>query len=139
MVSMTTEAQFMSSSSSTSSDVNSVSSCGSKSHPWRLEAAAGQRINISLLDFTDMDRPRDRVTCRQYGYVLEKMNRRNVSVCGGGGAHLRQSHVYMSDSNSVEIVLMQTADNQANFLIKSQGNITYLRYIWESIMYYYKV
>jgi len=60
-------------------------------------------------------------------------------VCGGGGAHLRQSHVYMSDSNSVEIVLMQTADNQANFLIKSQGNITYLRYIWESIMYYYKV
>ena len=125
MVSVTTEAQFMSSSSSTSSDVNSVSSCGSKSHPWRLEAAAGQRINISLLDFTVMDRPRDRVTCRKYGYVLEKMNKRNVSVCGGGGAELRQSHVYMSDSNNVEIVqsncMSESEKLQQNFLIRTEG------------------
>ena len=124
MVSVTTEAQFMSSSSSTSSDVNSVSSCGSKSHPWRLEAAAGQRINISLLDFTVMDRPRDRVTCRQYGYVLEKLNKRNVSVCGGGGAELRQSHVYMSYSSNVRIILNQTrpvSRNERSYLIKIEG------------------
>ena len=114
----------MSSSSSTSSDVNSVSSCGSKSHPWRLEAAAGQRINISLLDFTVMDRPRDRVTCRQYGYVLEKLNKRNVSVCGGGGAELRQSHVYMSYSSNVRIILNQTrpvSRNERSYLIKIEG------------------
>ena len=129
-MSVTTEAQFISSSSSTSSDVNSVSSCGSKSHPWRLEAAAGQRINISLLDFTVMsmsatDRPRDRVTCRQYGYVLETLNKRNVSVCGEGGAELRQSHVHMSDSNNVEITLIQTGySQQVNFLIISQGIVT---------------
>jgi len=124
VVSVTTEAQFMSSSSSTSSDVNSVSSCGSKSHPWRLEAAAGQRINISLLDFTVMDRPRDRVTCRQYGYVLEKLNKRNVSVCGGGGAELRQSHVYMSYSSNVRIILNQTrpvSRNERSYLIKIEG------------------
>jgi len=111
LVSVTTEAQFMSS----SSDVNSVSSCGSKSHPWRLEAAAGQRINISLLDFTDK-RPRDRVTCRQYGYVLEKLNKRNVSVCE---AELRQSHVYISDSNNLRIV--RTSNSQQSFLIKVEG------------------
>ena len=111
VVSVTTEAQFMSS----SSDVNSVSSCGSKSHPWRLEAAAGQRINISLLDFTDR-RPRDRVTCRQYGYVLEKLNKRNVSVCG---AELRTSHVYISDANNVEIV--QTLNRERSFLIRVEG------------------
>jgi len=124
VVSVTTEAQFISSSSSTSSDVNSVSSCGSKSHPWRLEAAAGQRINISLLDFTATDRPRDRVTCRQYGYVLEKLNKRNVSVCGGGGAQLRQSHVYVSDSNNVEIVQTPsrlTSNKEQGFLIKVKG------------------
>jgi len=124
VVSVTTEAQFISSSSSTSSDVNSVSSCGSKSHPWRLEAAAGQRINISLLDFTAMsmsaaDRPRDRVTCRQYGYVLEKLNKRNVSVCGGGGAQLRQSHVLLSHSNNIHIV--QTPNTEQSFLIKVEG------------------
>jgi len=124
VVSVTTEAQFISSSSSsTSSDVNSVSSCGSTSHPWRLEAAAGQRINISLLDFTAMsmsaDRPRDRVTCRQYGYVLEKWNKRNVSVCGGGGAQLRQSHVLVSHSNNLQIV--QTPNSEQSFLIKVEG------------------
>ena len=119
VVSVTTEAQFMSS----SPDVNSVSSCGSKSHPWRLEAAAGQRINISLLDFTDR-RLRDRVTCRQYGYVLEKSNKRNVSVCGGGGAELRQSHVYISDTNNVEIVTTPprlALENENVFLIRVEG------------------
>ena len=130
MVSVTTEAQFISSSSSTSSDVNSVSSCGSKSHPWRLEAAAGQRINISLLDFTVMsmsatDRPRDRVTCRQYGYVLETLNKRNVSVCGEGGAELRQSHVHMSDSNNVKIVQdhapSSTQHAGQNYLLRVEG------------------
>lgn len=132
MVSVTTEAQFISSSSSTSSDVNSVSSCGSRSHPWRLEAAAGQRINISLLDFTATsmseaaDRPRDRVTCRQYGYVLEKLNKRNVSVCGGGRAELRQSHVYVSDSNNLQIIqtpARPTSDNEQSFLIRIEGMV----------------
>ena len=124
VVSVTTEAQFISSSSSTSSEVNIVSSCGSKSHPWRLEAVAGQRINISLLDFTVMsmsaaDRPRDRVTCRQYGYVLEKLNKRNMSVCGGGGAQLRQSHVLISHSNYLHIV--HTPNIEQSFLIKVEG------------------
>jgi len=122
MVSVTTEAQFISS----SSDVNSVSSCGSKSHPWHLEAAAGQRINISLLDFTaSVSASRDRATCRQYGYVLEKLNKRNVSVCAGGGAQLRQTHVLLSQSNSLQIVLSQSntedQDVQQNFLIRIEG------------------
>ena len=115
-VSVTTEAQFISS----SSDVNSVSSCGSKSHPWRLEAAAGQRINISLLDFTaSVSASRDRFTCRQYGYVLEKLNKRNVSVCAGGGAQLRQTHVLLSQSNDLHIV--QTPSSEQKFLIKVEG------------------
>ena len=130
MVSVTTEAQFISSSSSSSSSSGSaVSSCGSKSHPWRLEAAAGQRINISLLDFTAAmsmsaaERPRDRVTCRQYGYVLEKWNKRNVSVCG---AEMRQSHIYISHSNNVRIVQNHGVGSTArrvrqNYLIRIEG------------------
>jgi len=118
VVSVTSEAQFMSSSSS--SQVNSVSvSCGSKSHPWRLEAAAGQRINISLLDFTAEDRPRDQVTCtRQYGYVLEKWNKRNVSVCAG---RERQTHLLVSHSNNLQIV--QTPNSEQSFLIRVEGRI----------------
>jgi len=119
-VSVTTEAQFISS----SSDVNSVSSCGSKSHPWRLEAAVGQRINISLLDFTaTVSMSHDRVTCRQYGYVLEKTNKRNVSVCAGGGAQLRQTHVLLSQSNNLHIIL--TPSREQSFLIKVEGTSIY--------------
>jgi len=71
-------------------------------------------------------RPRDGVTCRQYGYVLEKLNKRNVSVCGGGGAQLRHSHVHISHSNNVKIVLApsrMTSDNEQGFLIKVEGKI----------------
>ena len=126
VVSVTSETQFMSSSSS--SRVNSVSvSCGSKSHPWRLEAAAGQRINISLLDFTASEnRPRDRVTCtRQYGYVLEKWNNTNVSVCAG---RERQTHLLVSHSNQAQIVQTPnspTSDKEQNFLIKVEGVCIY--------------
>ena len=67
------------------------------------------------------DSPRDRVTCRQYGYVLEKMNKRNVSVCGGGGAELRQSHVYISDSNNVQIVQAASNERIRKFLLKLEG------------------
>ena len=72
------------------------------------------------------DRPRDRVTCRQYGYVLETLNKRNVSVCGGGGAELRQSHVYMSDSNNVEIVQTVSSEPQRKFLLKLEGRYGYI-------------
>ena len=133
VVSVTTEAQFISSSSSSSSSSSdsAVSSCGSKSHPWRLEAAAGQLINISLLDFTAAmsmsaaeKRPRDRVTCRQYGYVLEKWNKRNVSVCG---AELRQSHVYISHSNNVQIFHPYLNNMQVKFLLKLTGTVLILQ------------
>jgi len=52
---------------------------------------------------------------------LEKLNKRNVSVCGGGGAELRQSHVYISHSNNLQIV--QTASNEPlrKFLLKLEG------------------
>ena len=122
VVSVTSEAQFMSSSSS--SRVSSISvSCGSKSHPWRLEAAAGQRINISLLDFTaSEDTPRDQVTCtRQYGYVLEKWNKRNVSVCA---RRERQTHLLVSHSNNLQIVQMSspaTDDQLIHYLLRIEG------------------
>ena len=107
--------------------------------PWRLEAAAGQRINISLIDFAarsaaDRNRPASRDvghgdvissgSCqRQYGYVVEKWNKKNVSLCAEGGAELRQSAVYTSHTNSLDIVLVvahsqQTDASNYNFLIR---------------------
>jgi len=50
---------------------------------------------------------------------LEKLNKRNVSVCAGGGAQLRQTHVLLSQSNNLHVI--QTPDSEESFLIKVEG------------------
>jgi len=109
-----------------------------------LEAPAGQRINISLLDFTaaahltsqHLTRSTSHVitttssssssssgSCvdekHQYGYIIDKssVNKKNVSVCHA--RFNRQTHVYLSTSNTLQLIL--TNDQSVNFLLKVQG------------------
>jgi len=112
--------------------------CGTKTQPWMLEAPAGQRINISLLDFTaaaagtsqHLTRSTSRIitssssssgSCvdenHQYGYIIDKssVNKKNVSVCHARSN--RQTNVYLSSSNTLQLVLT----NKENFLIKVEG------------------
>jgi len=116
--------------------------CGTKTQPWMLEAPAGQRINISLLDFTAAARPTSQHLTRsslhlittsssssrsgscvderhQYGYIIDKssVNNKNVSVCRAQSN--RQSHVYLSTASALQIVLSN--DESVNFLLKVQG------------------
>lgn len=138
MVSVTSESQFISSSSALSDGGGAVqsalSTCGSKSHPWRLEAPLGQRINISLLDFTpmtsgDQHHDSDVTQCRQYGYIVDKAGKKNVSICTSVSddryrSDERHMHVYTSHSNSIDIVLTSGAtigSDAYNFLIKING------------------
>jgi len=115
--------------------------CGTKTQPWMLEAPAGQRINISLLDFTAAARLTSQHLTRstshvittssssgscvdekhQYGYIIDKssVNKKNVSVCHARSN--RQMHVYLSTSNSVQLVLIN--DQSHNFLLKVKGII----------------
>jgi len=107
--------------------------CGSRSHPWLLEAQTGQQINISLLDFsghgqgTQLDtrvlvsdgcNP-DRV---QYGYIVDKTNKNNVSICSTA-AQQKHKHVYQSAGNLVEVVLMhgKLIETGRNFLLAVEG------------------
>ena len=112
------------------SDVNSMSSCGSRSNPWHLEAPLGQRINISLIDFSGAATTqlvRSDITCRQYGFVVEKSNKNNVSICApdaavNGAKPERERTVYSSETNSVDIVLFSDSTSDSyNFLIKLNG------------------
>ena len=117
---------------STASQSNSGLHCGTRTQPWLLEAPAGQRINISLLDFTpvttawDSDGlegeplpqgarrallPSRRSNClqgNQYGYIIDKstsaVNRKNVSLCSELDSH-GVVNKYLSTSNNVELVL----------------------------------
>jgi len=117
--------------------------CGTKTQPWMLEAPAGQRINISLLDFTaaargltsqHLSRSTSHIitssssnsssgSCvdekHQYGYIIDKssVNKKNVSVCHARSN--RQTHVHLSTSNTLRLVL--TNSENANFLLQIQG------------------
>ena len=118
--------------------------CGTKTEPWMLEAPAGQRINISLLDFSAAARLTSQHLTRstshvitssssssssgscvdekhQYGYIIDKssVNKKNVSVCHARSN--RQMHVYLSTSNTAQLVLNN--DQSENFLLKVQGII----------------
>ena len=111
--------------------------CGTKTQPWMLEASAGQRINISLLDFTaaahltsqHLTRSTSRIitssssssgSCvdenHQYGYIIDKssVNKKNVSVCHARSN--RQTDVYLSTSNMVEVVLTSPKPNTTYLL-----------------------
>jgi len=117
--------------------------CGTKTQPWMLEAPAGQRINISLLDFTaaargltsqHLSRSTSHIitssssnsssgSCadekHQYGYIIDKssVNKKNVSVCHSRSN--RQTQVHLSTSNTLQLVF--TNDPDENFLLKVRG------------------
>jgi len=112
--------------------------CGSRSHPWLLEAQTGQQVNVSLLDFsghggrTQLDR-RGLVSddCGpanvQYGYIVDKTNKNNVSICS---ADQQQRHkiVFQSAGNVVEVVITRqneddiNNDEHQNFLVAFEGS-----------------
>jgi hypothetical protein len=134
VVSVTADPQYISSLSSTfdgGSAQGSVLSCGSKSTPWRLEAPLGQRININLLDFASHQQRhvKDVTRCRQYGNIIDKNNKDNVSICAKVTDNVissqRHSYVYVSQSNVVAVLLTgsETTDaDQYNFLVKVNGS-----------------
>ena len=119
--------------------------CGTKTQPWMLEATAGQRINISLLDFTAAARLASQHLTRstshvittssssssgscvdekhQYGYIIDKssVNKKNVSVCHARSN--RQTHVYLSTANTAQLVLANNASD--NFLVRVDGKLQY--------------
>jgi len=127
-VTATVDEQYIASASSVYTEVSTMSNCGTKSHPWRLESGVGQRLRVNILDFTGpVDTPsansRD-ITCRQYGYVLERSTKRNVSMCMpvAGNEAKRESEIYLSDTNNVNIVLDPgTRSDYNNFLVIFNG------------------
>ena len=115
--------------------------CGSRSHPWLLEAQTGQKVNISLLDFSGHGQ-RSQLDTRglvsddcspsyvQYGYIVDKTNKNNVSICSAADQQ-RHKHVYQSAGNVVEIVLqhqqlISDENHLPNFLLAFEGTLNHL-------------
>ena len=105
-----------------SSFVAKDTGCGSPNTPWIIQVEPGQRINLTLWDF---DVQKDTVpilyVCHhRYATVSERALNRSMSICGGIA---RETHVYLSMLNSLEVSLLTTL-NDGQFLIFFESKYT---------------
>jgi len=118
----------------------SVNKCGSDLFPWRLRAEPGQRLNVTLLDFgstapatsaatksvLDADEnsaasaahAADSKRCRHFGRVVEPGIGRTTEICGK--LNVRESHVELSQSNLVEVIINRSNNDQFLLIISGQ-------------------
>lgn len=102
--------------------------CGTKSQPWTVEAPVGQKIIISLFDFSPSDsdqvQGQSKQSCHNHGVIMDKGSKRNEPICGS--AEHRQKELFTSTGNAVEIFL-DPGDLQENtfdgkhFMLRAEG------------------
>ena len=110
--------------------VTQTTSCGDFNNPWVLTVDEGQRINITLIDFTSINAKEhidNNEICIVYATIRDvKSIVRNV-VCGGG--QTKTTPVFMSASNSVEIHLVYPVNKQQKtehiFLLKYSSKLKF--------------
>ena len=109
-----------------SSYITRQTGCGNADHPWMLKAEIGQRINITLIDFTSNQNTLSGVNsnvCMVYATIRESDSAITHTVCGGKGHKVIP--VFMSASNKVEVKIVskpkQTDSNDGHFLLKFKG------------------
>lgn len=107
------------------SKTSKESSCGSHEAPWILEAVAGQKLELHMIDFgwKETDESENAACPISYGYILDMVSDDVISICGGGK---RQKLLYSSVGSSVQIMLEKTAVGTHNFLLQFKGRFLIL-------------
>ena len=102
------------------------SSCGTANRPLTIEARAGQKINITLQDFSrdSGDFNIQKINCqRLYGHLVSYDSSDILDICGGTS---RQSTVHVSTSHKMQIAFDEAALERFSFLIKVEGKCSSL-------------
>ena len=100
-----------------SSGVTKDTNCGLNDMPWLVQVKRGQRIDISLTDFSWQNQTGS--CASRYGYMLDTQDDGIIHICGGG---LRQRHLYLSTGSTLQVVLHEAALQQHRFLLGFKGN-----------------
>lgn len=99
---------------------------GGATCPWRIKAPPGQKVNLTLYDFSVWQYGENAggtigdAVCRRYAIISEEHGLREMPVCGG---ETRLRNIYLSDGNVVDIQLMHSTDQEEyiHFLIKYES------------------
>lgn len=128
--------------------VSAETGCGTADAPWSITGLPGQRVNITLFDFSvDSVRMTDAVVggggpetgvalggagggtgagggsriCVVYATIRESSGRRSVTICGG---EARRKVVHVSLDNCIEIRMISNQPEAVSFLIHYEGQST---------------
>ena len=113
-------------SNSLSSLVTKETGCGTSNVPWILEAAPGQTLKLTLLDFTwdepsgHSDLVKSSICSYDYGYMIDLETDITKSICGTYGV-LRHKQEMLSSGNRVQVMMSDRAVAEKTFLIQYQG------------------
>ena len=114
----------ISSGSNTISSMSShTSECATTNSPLIIETSPGQKMNISMTDFSWGDQGFDvsKMHCqRLYGHIVSYDSSDILEICGGSS---RQHHVHTTSSHVIQIAFDEAALQQYTFLLKLQGKL----------------
>ncbi len=115
------------------SNLKSITSdCGHiPDSPWKIQVKMGQKINLTLFEFSDKRDPDDK-KCRTYAILRERSlgRTRNITLCS---AVNRQRIVYTSVTNQIEIGLSQGLISR--YFLKYEGKLL----LYEKIFFHYLI
>ncbi|ELT88188.1 hypothetical protein CAPTEDRAFT_216978 [Capitella teleta] len=80
-----------------------------------IEAPSGTRINLTLHEFFLETTPQNLQICIVYAIVKDLSTQHSVTICSN---HQRQSHVYTSLGNRIEVRIVTGHSDQRHFLIE---------------------
>lgn len=128
-----------------SSDVTRTTRCGAAEYPWILKAPEGQKVTLSMIDFSlngttpgfsDASRnPLETGVCLVYASVRDGqpetgVQRRSTTICGRLRPRMR--HVFTSVTNYIELRILQSdvmgasqpadASRRPRFLLRYEGD-----------------
>ena len=90
--------------------------CGSTNCPWSIRLDPDQRINITLVDFNWDTAPRGG-DCHVLATVREPTGN-GAPICA---MNVRESHAYLTRTNTVEIRIIGGTKQARSFLLKYEG------------------
>ena len=106
----------VSTSTSLASDQLLTSNCGTSS--LRLSALRGQRLNVSIIDFTADDAHAASRSCVNYFQLRDDVTDDAMTVCAGVE---RNRHVLTSTGNELRITFHLHDASKQKFLLQLQG------------------
>ena len=104
-------------------------SLGSNIQPWVIESPKGQRVKVTYVSIGSKKPRGSRVSHRcsaaNQGIMIDKLGRRNVSVCEGSeGWRLEDDQqYYLSEGSVLQVILNLKREDINKYLLKIEGAV----------------